>query len=94
MEPTHIMVHLRSQDDAAPNAVAAFRDSALTCGCAESSAFDIAGSAPSADLADATHAIWQVWYSEGLYRQWRDGLAAPDGVEIVGYLELASVSDA
>ena len=93
MEPTHIMVHLRVRDGVAPEAVAELRDSALTCGCAESSAFDIEASKPSADLADATHAIWQVWYSEGLYRQWRNGLVAPDGVEIVGYLELAPVSD-
>ncbi len=93
MEPTHVMVHLRVAASVAPDAVAKLRDSALTCGCGESAAFDIAGSAPSPDLADATHAIWQVWYSEGLYRQWRDGLVAPDGVEIVGYLELAPVSD-
>ena len=93
MEPTHIMVHLRADAEAGSPAITALRDSALTCGCAESAAFDIAGSAPSPDLADATHAIWQVWYSEGLYRQWRNGLVAPDGVEIVGYLELAPVSD-
>lgn len=94
MEPTHIMVHLRVRDDAVPDAVTNLRDSALTCGCAESSAFDIAGSARSPGLAEATHAVWQVWYSEGLYRQWRDGLVAPEGAEIVGYLELAPVSDA
>ena len=94
MEPTHVMVHLRVRDDAPPDAIAGMRDAALTCGCAESEAFDIAGSAPSPDLADATHTLWQVWYSEGLYRQWRDDLTTPNGVEILGYLELATASDA
>jgi hypothetical protein len=92
MEPTHIRVHLRAGPNVDSEAITGLRDSGMTCGCAESAAFDIAGSAPSHDLADATHAIWQVWYSEGLYRQWRDGLVAPEGVDIVGFLELAPVA--
>jgi len=94
MEPTHIMVHLRAVGDGATGAVAAVRHSAMTCGCAESTAFEVVGSAPSADLADATHTIWQLWYAEGLYRQWRNGLVPPKGVDIVGFLELAVMTEA
>ena len=94
MEPTHIMVHLRVAEDARAGGVVSLRDSAMTCGCAESTAFEVAGSAPSADLADTTHTIWQRWYAEGLYRQWRDGLVPPNGVEIVGFLELAAAAGA
>lgn len=90
MEPTHIMAHLRVVGDAAEAAVGSLRDSAMTCGCAESTAFEVAGSA----LADATHTIWQLWYSEGLYRQWRDGLVPPEGVDIIGFLELAPMAGA
>jgi len=96
MEVTTTMLLFR-RDDGLSDAEAhrrleALRAQCLTGGCHEATLLSIPeSSAPGFADPQPTHAIWQAWYSEGLYRQWRETLRAPDGVALVSVLEFVTL---